>query len=88
MESNRSLTKGDFQIVHPNAAGIDVASQMHYLAVPASRDQPSVRKFGSFTQDLHDLAHWLKKCQIDTVAMESTGIYRIQLYLIYGRVWI
>jgi len=82
MEINRSLTKGDFEIVHPNAAGIDVASQMHYVAVPASRDQPSVRKFGSFTQDLHDLAKWLKKCQIDTVAMESTGIYWIQLYLI------
>lgn len=82
MEKSRSLTQGDFQIVHPNAAGIDVASQMHYVAVPPSRDQPSVRKFGSFTQDLHDLARWLKKCQIDTVAMESTGIYWIQLYLI------
>lgn len=82
MESNRSLTQGDFQIVHPNAAGIDVASQMHYVAVPSSRAQPSVRKFGSFTQDLHDLAKWLKECQIDTVAMESTGIYWIQLYLI------
>jgi len=82
MGINRSLTKGDFEIVHPNAAGIDVASQMHYVAVPSSRDQPSVRKFGSFTQDLHDLAKWLKKCQIDTVAMESTGIYWIQLYLI------
>ncbi|NCB44874.1 MAG: IS110 family transposase, partial [Clostridia bacterium] len=82
MENKRSLTQSDFQIVHPNAAGIDVASQMHYVAVPPSRDQPSVRKFGSFTQDLHDLARWLKKCQIDTVAMESTGIYWIQLYLI------
>jgi len=82
MENNRSLTQGEFQIIHPNAAGIDVASQMHFVAIPPSRDHPSVRKFGSFTQDLHDIAKWLKKCGIDTVAMESTGIYWIQLYLI------
>lgn len=82
MNTNRSLTTGEFQIVHPNAAGIDVASQMHYVAVPASRDTQPVRKFGSFTKDLHDLARWLKQCEIDTVAMESTGIYWIQLYLI------
>ena len=82
MENNRSLTQGEFQIIHPNAAGIDVASQMHFVAIPPSRDHPSVRKFGSFTQDLHDIAKWLKKCDIDTVAMESTGIYWIQLYLI------
>jgi len=82
MKNERSLTQGDFQLVHPNAAGIDVASEMHFVAVPAGRDQQPVRKFGSFTQDLHELARWLKKCQIDTVAMESTGIYWIQLYLI------
>lgn len=82
MNNNRSLTQGEFQIVHPNAAGIDVASQMHFVAVPASRDPQPVRKFGSFTEDLHEIAKWLKKCGIDTVAMESTGIYWIQLYLI------
>lgn len=82
MENRSSLTKGDFHLVHPNAAGIDVASEMHFVAVPTSRDEQSVRKFGSYTQDLHELARWLKKCQIDTVAMESTGIYWIQLYLI------
>jgi len=82
MNNDRSLTKGDFHLVRPNAAGIDVASEMHFVAVPVGRDQQPVKKFGSFTQDLHELARWLKKCQIDTVAMESTGIYWIQLYLI------
>ena len=82
MKEKCSLTQGDFQVVHPNSAGIDVASQMHYVAVPPSRDPQPVRKFGSFTQDLHEIAKWLQKCKIDTVAMESTGIYWIQLFLI------
>ncbi|NTW32307.1 MAG: IS110 family transposase [Bacteroidetes bacterium] len=72
----------NFQLVRPNAAGIDVASQMHYVAVPPDRDDEPVRKFGSFTSELHLLAQYLKKCRIDTVAMESTGVYWIQLYLI------
>ena len=69
-------------LIRPNAAGIDIASRIHYVAVPSDRDEESVRSFGGFTDDLHDLAKWLKKCKINTVAMESTGIYWIQLYLI------
>jgi Transposase and inactivated derivatives len=76
------LKKDGFKVVHPNAAGIDIASQMHYVAVPPDRDETPVRKFGSFTADLHEIAHWLKQCGIDTIAMESTGIYWVQLYLI------
>jgi transposase len=71
-----------FNLIHPNAAGIDVASQVHYVAVPADRDEQPVQHFGSFTEDLHQLAKFLIKCKIDTVAMESTGIYWIQLFLI------
>jgi transposase len=82
MDNKSALKKDGFQVVHPNAAGIDVASQMHYVAVPPGRDIEPVRKFGSFTVDLHEIAQWLKKCNIDTVAMESTGIYWIQLFLV------
>jgi transposase len=82
MKNKRFSTQGDFQLVHPNAAGIDIASEMHFVAVPIGRDEQSVRKFGSYTEDLHELARWLKKCEIDTVAMESTGIYWVQLFLI------
>jgi len=78
----KKSTRENFQYVRPNAAGIDIASEMHYVAVPPDRDEEPVRKFGSFTDDLHQLAQYLKKCRIDTVAMESTGIYWIQLYLI------
>ena len=70
------------RLLRPNAAGIDVASEIHYVAVPSDRSDEPVRSFGSFTDDIHQIAQWLKSCRIDTVAMESTGIYWIQLYLI------
>ena len=66
--------------VNPNAAGIDVGSQFHVVAVQADRDDEPVRTFQSFTGDLHRLADWLVACRIDTVAVESTGIYWIPLY--------
>ena len=66
--------------VNPNAGGIDVGSQFHVVAVPADRDEAPVRTFQSFTGDLHRLADWLVACRIDTVAMESTGIYWVPLY--------
>jgi transposase len=66
--------------VNPNAAGIDVGSQFHVVAVPADRDDEPVRTFQSFTGELHRLADWLIACRIETVAMESTGVYWIPLY--------
>jgi transposase len=66
--------------VQPNAAGIDVGSKSHFVAVPADRDPEPVREFGFFTEDLHRLAQWLKQCKIETVAFEATGSYWIPLY--------
>lgn len=62
------------------AAGIDVSSGTHFVAVPEGCDQVNVREFSSFTTDLHVLADWLVKCKIETVAMESTGVYWIPLF--------
>src|ERR1700722_19152801 len=62
------------------AAGIDIGSKSHCVAIPEGIDDVSVREFASFTPDLHQLVHWLKKCGITTVAMESTGVYWIPLY--------
>lgn len=70
------------QVINPSAAGVDVGSTFHYVAVPESRSDTPVRRFESFTRDLHDLAKWLKECAIETVAMESTGIYWVQLFMI------
>jgi len=66
----------------PDAAGIDVGSTEMYAAVPAGRDEESVRRFSAFTADLIRLADWLKQCRIQSVAMESTGVYWIPLFQI------
>jgi transposase len=63
-----------------HAAGIDVGSAEHYVAVPPDRDANPVQKFGSFTADLHRMARWLKDCRIQTVVMQSTGVYWTALY--------
>ncbi len=60
--------------INPDAAGIDVGSEFHYVCVPDGRDEQTVRKFGCFTNELNKLADWLKLCKIKTVAMESTGV--------------
>lgn len=65
-----------------NAAGIDISSKEHVVAVPDDRDKDNVRTFKGFTEDLHSLAAWLKQCCIETVAMESTGVYWYHLYTI------
>ena len=67
-------------LTHPNAAGIDIGSASHFVAVPADRDDEPVREFRSFTGELERLADWLAECGIDTVAMESTGVYWIPLF--------
>lgn len=64
-------------VLEPHAAGIDIGAEEIYVAVPPDRDENSVRRFSSFTGDLHALADWLVRCGIRTVAMESTGVYWI-----------
>jgi transposase len=63
------------QVVHPDAAGIDIGSREHYVAVPPGRDAQPVRVFGCTTPDLLELMQWLKQCGVKTVALESTGVY-------------
>src|SRR6476660_4674981 len=72
--------RSGFPVLYPHAAGIDIASREHYVAVnPADADEP-VRCFGCFTEDLQAIAAWLLECRVDTVAMEATGIYWISLF--------
>jgi len=73
-------TRLKLDIANPNAAGIDVGSASHFVAVPPDREDEPVREFKSFTEDLERLADWLIACGIDTVAMESTGVYWIPLF--------
>jgi transposase len=68
------------EVVHPDAAGIDIGNEWHYVAVPPKRDSEPVRRFGCTTAELKSMAGWLKQCGIRTVAMQSTGVYWIPVY--------
>ncbi len=68
------------EVIHPDAGGIDIGNESHYVAVPPSRDSQSVREFGCTTAELKAMAVWLKQCRIRTVAMQSTGVYWVAVY--------
>ena len=73
-------TDPGLEVVHPNAAGIDVGNDAHYVAVRPDRDPNPVRRFDCFTADLHRLADWLQQCGVTTIALQSTGVYWLPLY--------
>jgi transposase len=66
--------------INYNAAGLDIGDAEIYVAVPDGRDEVSVRVFETFTVELYALADWLESCGVDTVALESTGVYWIPTY--------
>jgi len=78
-KDKKKSTNG-FPTIQPNAAGIDIGSASHFVAVPIDRDDQPVKEFLSFTDDLIAMVAWLKKCGITTVAMEATGVYWIPVY--------
>ena len=71
----------ELKIVNPDAADIDVSSRDMQVCVPLDRDADYNRKFGVFTEDLEAISRWLTGCCIKTVAMESTGVYWVPLYM-------
>jgi len=82
MPKKRQNREVKLPVLRPDAAGIDIGAEEIFVAVPADRDSQPVRRFPTFTQDLNALADWLTKCEIRTVAMESTGVYWIPLHQI------
>jgi transposase len=86
MERKKSVKKKAMKLpkhlehINRYAAGIDIGSKSHFVAVPEGVDETPVREFSTFTGDLERLAEWLKTCGIQTVAMESTGVYWIPVF--------
>jgi transposase len=80
--SRRTTLPPELRTVNLNAAGVDVGADRQFVAVPEGRDPDghTVRSFGAFTADLHALTTWLRVCDVETVAMESTGVYWIPLF--------
>jgi hypothetical protein len=77
-----SKTMTSIPVLNQHAAGIDIGATHHHVAVPQDAASPCVRKFEAFTEDLVAIADWLRTCHVQTVAMESTGVYWIPLYQI------
>ena len=77
---NKPVHSRGMSPVHPRAAAIDVGAKMHVAAVGPDRASEPVRTFGTFTDDLNRLADWFQECGIETIAMESTGVYWIPVF--------
>ena len=82
---NKKKSIDSLHIIHPAAAGIDIGASEIYVAVSDDRSDNPVRRFDTFTEDLHKAAQWLKECGIESIAMESTGVYWIPVFQILER---
>jgi len=78
--SKRSKRLEHLPILYPNAAGLDIGAREIYVCVPPGRADDTVKAFGTFTPDLKTLADWLVEHGVDTVAMESTGVYWVPTF--------
>src|ERR1700758_1799968 len=81
-EVTRKIQSEDLslEVVHPDAAAIDIGNESHYVAVPPTRNSQPVRRFGCTTSELKEMAVWLKQCAVQTIALQSTGVYWIAVY--------
>ena len=73
-------TKISMEIINPKAAGIDIGSRSHFVAI--GQKPEDIREFGVYNEDLKAISNWLKENDIQTVAMESTGTYWQALYAV------
>jgi transposase len=79
VSAGKSSGKG-MEAINANAAGIDIGSERHYVAINPNKSDSPVRSFGCYTPDLEDMAKWLIEHGVTSVAMESTGVYWIPVY--------
>lgn len=70
--------KISLEVVHPNAAGIDIGSRSHWVAV--GQNAEDVKEFGVYSQDQLDMCEWLRSKAVTSIAMESTGTYWQNLF--------
>ena len=85
VQQRLNLDDPGLDMIHRDAAGIDVGNESHFVSVPPDRDPHPIREFGSWTAALEEMARWLKDCRIRTVVMQSTGVYWIALHDVLQR---
>jgi transposase len=77
---NKQVDWKALDIVHPDAAGIDIGGSEHWVAISPDRDEHPIRCFDCFTADLQELADWLIAKGVRSVALQSTGVYWIPVF--------
>ena len=81
-QSKGKVRQNILERINLHAAGIDIGANFHFVAVGEDCTEENVRKFDAFTSDLHRMADWLSEHHIETVVMESTGVYWIPAFQI------
>jgi transposase len=79
MSKSKSSTNG-LPVINERAAGIDIGSRFHVVAVPSNLSDEPVQTFQAFTADIQRMADWLKTIGVETVVMESTGVYWVPVF--------
>ena len=75
METKKQIS---LEVVNSNAAGIDIGSRSHWVAV--GQNAEDVKEFGVYSQDQLEMCHWLHSNGVTSIAMESTGTYWQNLF--------
>lgn len=79
-KSFSSKSNQKLEVINPHVAGIDLGSKEHWVCVPPDRCENNIKTFNVFTSDLQKMGKWLLECGVDTVIMESTGVYWIPVF--------
>lgn len=74
------ITPTGLPIINPFAAGIDIGSRFHVVAINPNLCKEPVQTFQAFTSDLHRMADWLIAMGTKTIVMESTGVYWVAAF--------
>ncbi len=68
--------------------GLDIGITEIWVCVPADRTATPVRRYGTYTRILHQLADWLVSCQIVSVALQVTMVYWLPVFEILDACWL
>ena len=72
--------KQRLRVIREKVAAIDLGSRSHYACGPQQEEKTNVAVFGTTTPELHRLADWFEEQEVESVAMESTGVYWVPVY--------
>jgi transposase len=85
-KKDREVEVEGLPVVQPNVAGIDLGSETHWVCAPgADGVGRQVEQFGATTPELERMVSWLQERKVESVAMESTGVYWIAPHEVFDR---